>query len=136
MCSNSTVSNGLLCDKNGPITLVNENLEDQKLWLYFQLISYILIFIIGIVGNAFVIIVIITNKKLKTVTNVHTNTNIYLLNLAIADFIYLFSTPFAIITLIKESWTFSKVICSFYWIISSINFNQSAYLVVLLSFDR
>ena len=74
-------------------------------WHLIQIIFYILTYSIGTIGNLLVILVILLNRKLKTVTNM------YLLHLAITDVIYLQSIPFSVITLIKQQWIFNFVFC-------------------------
>ena len=100
----------------------------ENVWII--IIIYLLTFFIGTIGNLMVIFVIMLNKKLKTVTNMH------LLNLAIADLLYLQIIPFAVITLIKTEWVFNNLLCKVYWMLNAINQFTSVFLVVLLAFDR
>ena len=74
-----------------------------------QIVCYLLAFVAGTVGNILVIIVIATNK------NLHTATNVFLLNLSVADLLYLQSIPFAIVTLVKQKWIFGVLMCKSYW---------------------
>ena len=99
-------------------------------WQMSQILFYVLTFIIGIIGNLLVIFVILMNRKLKTVTNM------YLLHLAITDFIYLLSIPFAIVALVKHKWVFNLLLCKVFWLFNGIHQFTSIFIVTVLAFDR
>ena len=99
-------------------------------WKYIQIVFYALTFVIGIIGNFLVIFVIMMNSKLKTVTNM------YLLQLAITDVVYLLQLPFAIVTLIKQQWVFKYFFCKLFWLSNGINQITSIFIVIVLAFDR
>jgi hypothetical protein len=99
-------------------------------WLYIQIVFYALTFIIGIIGNFLVIFVIMMNSKLKTVTNM------YLLQLAITDVVFLLQLPFAIVTLLKQKWVFNFFFCKLFWLSNGINQFTSIFVVIVLAFDR
>ncbi|XP_076818018.1 somatostatin receptor type 4-like [Clavelina lepadiformis] len=72
-----------------------------------------IIMVVGLVGNSIVLFVLIRlNKNWCTST-------IYLLNLAIADALFLISTPFIAQTVLnQEKWLFGSSMCTFiyYWV--------------------
>ncbi|NWQ66348.1 CCR8 protein, partial [Neopipo cinnamomea] len=93
-------------------------------------VLYSLLFVTGLVGNALVIWVLTVFKKIKTMTDV------YLLNLAISDLLFVFSLPFLVQYSIVSQWTFGNAMCK---IISSayfIGFYSSVFFITIMSIDR
>ncbi|NXK30582.1 CCR8 protein, partial [Piprites chloris] len=93
-------------------------------------VLYSLLFVAGLVGNALVIWVLTIFKKIKTMTDV------YLLNLAISDLLFVFSLPFLVQYSIVSQWTFGNAMCK---IISSayfIGFYSSVFFITIMSIDR
>ncbi|NXF81436.1 CCR8 protein, partial [Sclerurus mexicanus] len=93
-------------------------------------VLYSLLFVTGLVGNALVIWVLAAFKKIKTMTDV------YLLNLAVSDLLFVFSLPFLVQYSIMSQWTFGNAMCK---IISSayfIGFYSSAFFITIMSIDR
>ncbi|ESO89530.1 hypothetical protein LOTGIDRAFT_125181 [Lottia gigantea] len=71
-----------------------------------QITLYSIIFLLGVVGNALVIVTLIQNKKMRTVTNV------FLFNLAITDLLLaVFCMPFTLIPIIMKNFIFGEVMC-------------------------
>lgn len=68
-------------------------------FIYFMVCS------VGLCGNALVIYVILRYAKMKTVTN------IYILNLAVADVLCMMSLPFIALQLALVHWPFGEVLC-------------------------
>lgn len=78
---------------------------------YMVPVTFTVIFICGVLGNGLVMFVIMCMKRraLRKVTN------IYLINLAVADLlVLLFCVPFTGLTYTLESWPFGKFVCKFY----------------------
>ncbi|NXX75714.1 CCR8 protein, partial [Urocolius indicus] len=92
-------------------------------------VLYSLLFVIGLMGNTLVIWVL-TFRKVKAVADV------YLLNLAISDLLFVFCLPFLVQYSIVSQWTFGNALCK---IISStyfIGFYSSAFFITIMSIDR
>ena len=71
-----------------------------------QLPFYVLIFLLSVVGNILVIITVIQNKKMRSLTNV------FLLNLSVADLLLsVFCMPFTLIPIYLRNFIFGEVIC-------------------------
>lgn len=99
-------------------------------FILVQIIFYVFIYTIGTIGNLLVIYVILVNRKLKTVTNM------YLLNLAIADIIYLQGLPFSMVTLAKRKWIFKLSLCKIFWTMTGVNQFTGIFILTVLAFDR
>uniref|UniRef100_U3KAW4 Somatostatin receptor 4 n=1 Tax=Ficedula albicollis TaxID=59894 RepID=U3KAW4_FICAL len=79
---------------------------------------YGLVCLLGLAGNALVIFVILRYAKMKTATN------IYLLNLAIADELFMLSLPFVATAAALRRWPFGRALC------------RSVFCLTVLSLDR
>lgn len=92
-------------------------------------ILYCLLFVFGLLGNSVVILVLVICKKLKSITD------IYLLNLALSDLLFVFSFPFQTHYQLDQ-WVFGTVMCKvvsgFYYI----GFFSSMFFITLMSVDR
>ncbi|KAG9508866.1 Somatostatin receptor type 4, partial [Fragariocoptes setiger] len=101
----------------------NSSTTEQQLSIVakgFTIASYGVVFVVGVVANTLVISVIMRNNKMQTVTD------LYILNLAIADEMFLIGVPFLITTMSYGAWTFGKVMCKF----------TSSLLLTVMSADR
>ncbi|XP_078266258.1 type-1 angiotensin II receptor [Rhinoraja longicauda] len=94
-------------------------------------IIYTVIFVVGVLGNSMVVIIIYCHLKLTTVAN------IFLLNLALADLIFVMTLPFwAIYTAMGYHWTFGNFLCKTSATVVLLNMNASVFLITCLSVDR
>lgn len=66
---------------------------------------YFMVCAVGLCGNTLVIYVILRYAKMKTVTN------IYILNLAVADVLCMMSLPFIALQLALVHWPFGEALC-------------------------
>lgn len=72
-------------------------------WL---LTLYGIIFLLAIIGNSLVILTLVQNKRMRTITNV------FLLNLAVSDlFLGVFCMPFTLVGTILRNFIFGEVMC-------------------------
>ncbi|KAL3878487.1 hypothetical protein ACJMK2_030832 [Sinanodonta woodiana] len=79
---------------------------------------YVLIFILAVLGNTLVIVTLIQNKRMRTVTNV------FLLNLSISDLLLaVFCMPFTIIPMLLQNFIFGPTICVMIRYLQVINSN-------------
>lgn len=76
---------------------------------------YLIICLVGVAGNSLVVAVVVKFAKMKTVTNIH------ILNLSVADTMYLVGLPMLTTTVVLRSWVFGPVLCKVYYILTSIN---------------
>jgi hypothetical protein len=81
---------------------------------------------LGLVGNTLVIYVVLRFSKMHTVTNM------YILNLAVADECFVAGIPFLITTMAMAQWPFGAIMCKIYYITTSINqFSSTLFLFIL-----
>ncbi|XP_078486718.1 uncharacterized protein LOC101242898 isoform X1 [Ciona intestinalis] len=86
---------------------------------------------IGLVGNAIVILLILVLKECsKSITNW------YILQLAIADTLFLLMLPFTASSELSGEWSYGIVMCKIKEAILFINYYASIYFLVIMSFDR
>ncbi|CAG05508.1 unnamed protein product, partial [Tetraodon nigroviridis] len=89
-----------------------------------------IIFILGAVGNLLVVWIYSTvRNRLKTMTDV------YLLNLAVADLLFLCTLPFLAVEAIKY-WNFGLALCKTVLAVYRINFFSGMLLLTCISVDR
>ncbi|ELT88806.1 hypothetical protein CAPTEDRAFT_63550, partial [Capitella teleta] len=93
-------------------------------------IVYALICIVGLVGNGLVIFVITRYTKMKTVTN------LYILNLSIADLLFILGLPLLITTTLMQGWPFGYACCKIYYMLTCINMFTGAFTLTVMSGDR
>ncbi|NXL78790.1 SSR4 protein, partial [Leptocoma aspasia] len=91
---------------------------------------YGLVCLLGLLGNALVIFVILRYAKMKTATN------IYLLNLAIADELFMLSVPFVATAAALQHWPFGRALCRTVMGVDGLNMFSSVFCLTVLSLDR
>ncbi|XP_063708738.1 somatostatin receptor type 2-like [Culicoides brevitarsis] len=95
-----------------------------------SMILYTIVCIVGLLGNTLVIYVVLRFSKMQTVTNM------YILNLAIADQCFLIGIPFLITTMHLGEWTFGSTMCKAYMVSTSITQFTSSIFLFIMSADR
>lgn len=91
---------------------------------------FCMIFLVGAIGNLLVVWIYTTVRhRLKTMTDV------YLLNLAVADLLFLCTLPFWAVDAIK-GWDFGAALCKTVSALYKINFFSSMLLLTCISVDR
>ena len=93
-------------------------------------IFYALVCVMGLCGNTLVIYVVLRYSKMQTVTN------LYILNLALADECFLVGIPFLIVTSARGEWVFGRAMCKIYLTTTSINQFTSSIFLTVMSADR
>uniref|UniRef100_A0A8R1HU79 G_PROTEIN_RECEP_F1_2 domain-containing protein n=1 Tax=Caenorhabditis japonica TaxID=281687 RepID=A0A8R1HU79_CAEJA len=123
-----------------------ENDDSSRTTLKLVLaISYLVLFVIGTVGNGTVILMIINiltsmkrnvqagKRKMMSSTN---HVFIYVLGLSIVDLLVILHLPFLVVDLLKGQWLFGVAMCKVYWFGESVNKLLSSFLMTVLSWDR
>ncbi|XP_074842205.1 C-C chemokine receptor type 5-like [Carettochelys insculpta] len=90
---------------------------------------YSLVLIFGLVGNALVVLILIKCKRLKSMTD------IYLLNLAISDLLFILSLPFWAYYAAHE-WYFGDAMCKILSGVYYAGFYSGIFFIILLTVDR
>ncbi|CAL8123005.1 unnamed protein product [Orchesella dallaii] len=93
-------------------------------------ILYGIVCLIGLCGNTLVIYVVVRFSKMQTVTN------LYIVNLAIADECFLVGIPFLMTTASLGYWPFGNIVCKAYFTSTSINQITSSMFLLIMSADR
>ncbi|XP_019403587.1 PREDICTED: neuropeptides B/W receptor type 1 [Crocodylus porosus] len=93
-------------------------------------IIYSVICAVGLTGNTAVIYVILKAPKMKTVTN------IFILNLAIADELFTLVLPINIADYLLLQWPFGEFMCKLIISIDQYNTFSSIYFLTVMSIDR
>ncbi|XP_062956587.1 somatostatin receptor type 5 [Cynocephalus volans] len=93
-------------------------------------VLYLLVCAVGLGGNALVIYVVLRHAKMKTVTN------IYILNLAVADVLLLLGLPFLATQNAVSYWPFGVFLCRLVMTLDGINQFTSIFCLTVMSVDR
>ncbi|KAG7165555.1 somatostatin receptor type 2-like [Homarus americanus] len=91
---------------------------------------YAITCLVGLCGNTLVIYVVTRFSKMQTVTN------LYILNLAIADELFVVGIPFLMTTSMLRYWPFGSIMCKLYMITTSLNQFTSSLFLTIMSADR
>ncbi|XP_078093592.1 somatostatin receptor type 5-like [Mustelus asterias] len=91
---------------------------------------YFTVCIIGLSGNTLVIHVILHYAKMESVTN------LYILNLAIADELFMLGLPFLAIQNALSYWPFGSLMCRLVMTVDGINQFTSIFCLTVMSIDR
>ncbi|XP_065078955.1 somatostatin receptor type 2-like [Ochlerotatus camptorhynchus] len=94
------------------------------------MILYAVVCLVGVMGNTLVIYVVLRFSNMQTVTNM------YILNLAIADECFLIGIPFLIATMHMKRWVFGGAMCKAYMVSTSITQFTSSIFLFIMSADR
>ncbi|XP_012324182.2 somatostatin receptor type 5 [Aotus nancymaae] len=94
------------------------------------LVLYLLVCAAGLGGNALVIYVVLRCARMKTVTN------IYILNLAVADVLLMLGLPFLATQNAASFWPFGRVLCRLVMTLDGINQFTSVFCLTVMSVDR
>eukprot|EP00061_Rhincodon_typus_P003225 g19576.t1 len=107
-----------------------EGASDKDVRMVVIQFVYALVCLVGLAGNAMVIFVILRYAKMKTATN------IYLLNLAVADELFMLSVPFVAAAAALGRWPFGPLMCRAVLSVDGLNQFTSVFGLTVLSADR
>ncbi|XP_078282781.1 C-C chemokine receptor type 9-like [Rhinoraja longicauda] len=96
---------------------------------YFLPTFYLSVFVLGSAGNALVVVLYARNRRLKTMTDV------YLLNLAVADILFLCTLPLWAVDA-SSGWAFGDLACRTAKSLYKVNFFSCILLLSCISVDR
>ncbi|XP_062893283.1 C-C chemokine receptor type 7 [Mobula hypostoma] len=90
---------------------------------------YALVCLLGLVGNGLVVLTYVYYKRLRTMTDV------YLLNLALADLLFLLTLPFWAVSVARQ-WLFGRAVCKAVHGVYRLSFISGMLLLMCISIDR
>src|SRR5688572_10168483 len=114
MMADSFTTNIPKNDDNVTVNLYDNSTNDFQLeisiWDFPQTIAMVsvlpIIFVVGLIGNATLIFIVLRNKPMRT------KANVLIVNLSIGDFIFiLISVPSTLARVISLEWHFGNAIC-------------------------
>ncbi|XP_043086830.1 somatostatin receptor type 5 [Puntigrus tetrazona] len=91
---------------------------------------YISVCIVGLIGNTLVIHIVLRYSQTESVTN------IYILNLAIADELFMLGLPLLAVQNGLLSWPFGSLMCRLVMTVDAINQFTSIFCLTVMSIDR
>ncbi|XP_032755469.1 C-X-C chemokine receptor type 1 [Rattus rattus] len=92
-------------------------------------VFYTLVFLLSLLGNSLVMLVILYRRRTRSVTDV------YVLNLAIADLLFSLTLPFLAVSKSK-GWIFGTPLCKMVSLLKEVNFFSGILLLACISVDR
>lgn len=104
--------------------------EVREFTRVFMPIAYSLICVFGLLGNIMVVMTFAFYKKTRSMTDV------YLLNMAITDILFVLTLPFWAVTHATGTWVFNNSLCKLMKGIYAVNFNCGMLLLACISMDR
>ncbi|KAF4531937.1 hypothetical protein B566_EDAN006629 [Ephemera danica] len=127
LAKNNSFSKGTFVETEGMLL-------SERMTLVVSIIVPILfgiIIIIGLIGNAFVVVVVAANAQMRSTTN------LLIINLAIADLLFIvFCVPFTATDYVLTYWPFGDVWCKIVQYLIVVTALASVYTLVLMSLDR
>ncbi|XP_056287735.1 LOW QUALITY PROTEIN: cholecystokinin receptor-like [Pseudoliparis swirei] len=97
----------------------------------FRILLYCLIFLLSVFGNLLIVVVLVMNKRMRTVTNC------FLLSLAVSDLMMaIFCMPFTLIPNILEDFIFGAAMCKAISYFMGISVSISTFSLVAIAFER
>ncbi|TRY96442.1 hypothetical protein DNTS_021468 [Danionella cerebrum] len=108
---------------------LNESLPEEDSTKIMAVI-YLVVFVVGLTGNSLAIFVVLRYTKMKTVTNM------YILNLAVADELYILGLPFLTAHNVLSYWPFGNFLCRILMWGDSISQFTSTFCLTVMSIDR
>lgn len=130
---NSTLSSYLLSSPRLPDVASNlsaQSVPFQGSSTLMTAVVYLVVFTVGLTGNTLTIYVMLRYAKMKTVTN------IYILNLAVADELYIVGLPFLTTQNVLSYWPFGSFLCRVVMMADSMNQFTSIFCLTVMSIDR
>ncbi|XP_050039647.1 cholecystokinin receptor type A-like [Dermacentor andersoni] len=99
--------------------------------LIVRVCLYAVIFVFAVVGNVLVLVTLVQNKRMRTVTNV------FLVNLAVSDLLLgVFCMPFTLIGSILRNFVFGELMCKFIPYLQAVSVSVSVWTLVSISLER
>lgn len=116
-------------------TLLDEITTQPYILPWYGQLAWTLIFVVmilvAIIGNLIVIWIIVAHRRMRTVTN------LFLLNLAIADFLLASgNAAFNFVFMLNSHWPFGSVFCVISNVVANLTVSTSVFTILAMSLDR
>ncbi|XP_033755565.1 pyrokinin-1 receptor-like [Pecten maximus] len=114
-------------------TYSSSNVPEAPVYLLvFATLFYVVIFVVGILGNAAVIAVVIYGRNIKNAVN------IYLINLCVADLLVMVvcMPPVLVELHTKEVWYFGEIMCKAVPFLEMVVASASVFTIIAISVER
>ncbi|XP_046929654.1 neuropeptide FF receptor 1 [Lynx rufus] len=95
------------------------------------IVAYVLIFLLCMVGNALVCFIVLTNRHMRTVTNM------FILNLAVSDLLVgIFCMPTTLVDNLITGWPFDNATCKMSGLVQGMSVSASVFTLVAIAVER
>ncbi|XP_071758542.1 C-X-C chemokine receptor type 5 [Centroberyx gerrardi] len=116
--------------ENGKIYVCDDNQIGLETFnVVFKPLVYSLVFLLGLVGNGLMLTVLLTRRGPLRITE------IYLLHLALADLLLVFTFPFTVAEILT-GWVFGEFLCKLVGLLKHLNLLSGTLLLACIGFDR
>ncbi|KAJ0067817.1 hypothetical protein NL108_011038 [Boleophthalmus pectinirostris] len=95
------------------------------------ILAYFFIFVLCMVGNILVCLIVLENRRMRTVTN------LFILNLAISDLLVgIFCVPTTLVDNLITGWPFSNSVCKMSGFVQGVSVSASVFTLVAIAIER
>uniref|UniRef100_A0A3P8XP11 Neuropeptide FF receptor 1 n=1 Tax=Esox lucius TaxID=8010 RepID=A0A3P8XP11_ESOLU len=95
------------------------------------ILAYLFIFLLCMVGNVLVCLIVLGNRRMRTVTNV------FILNLAVSDLLVgIFCIPTTLVDNLITGWPFTNTVCKMSGLVQGMSVAASVFTLVAIAVDR
>ncbi|XP_041957508.1 neuropeptide FF receptor 1 like 2 [Alosa sapidissima] len=95
------------------------------------ILVYLFIFLLCMVGNGLVCLIVLKNRRMRTVTN------LFILNLAVSDLLVgIFCIPTTLVDNLITGWPFSNTVCKMSGLVQGMSVSASVFTLVAIAVDR
>ncbi|XP_040899270.1 neuropeptide FF receptor 1 like 2 [Toxotes jaculatrix] len=125
---------------NTSLVLGATNVTNITFFPYYQhslyvaasyIVAYFFIFLLCMVGNILVCLIVLENRRMRTVTN------LFILNLAISDLLVgIFCIPTTLVDNLITGWPFSNTVCKMSGFVQGVSVSASVFTLVAIAVER
>ncbi|XP_064005757.1 neuropeptide FF receptor 2 [Pogoniulus pusillus] len=127
---NSSAGHKYLLVDDSNVSYVDFYLHQPSVAAVF-IISYLLIFLLCMLGNGVVCFTVLRSRQMRTVTN------LFILNLAVSDLLVgIFCMPTTLLDNIIAGWPFGSLVCKMSGMVQGISVSASVFTLVAIAVDR